>query len=138
MTLPYFYPKLGFHHVGADASRGKRMVIKNVKFSNFNQRGCGVSNAFDIFQLHPEASDLIMEHVFEDITLHNVATDNLMYLMDPPISWAVLSDCVGFPCTAPEHVLLSFNGEITELGTTSFSLPSTPFQIIHQLPGVNG
>lgn len=64
MTLPYIYPKLGFHHVGADASRGKRTVIRNVKFSNFNQRGCGVGNAFDIFQLHPEASDLIMEHVF--------------------------------------------------------------------------
>ena len=36
MTLPYIYPKLGFHHVGADASRGKKMIIRSVKFSNFN------------------------------------------------------------------------------------------------------
>lgn len=68
-----------------------------------------------------------MEHVFSDITLHDIATENLMYLMDPPIAWAVLSDCVGFPCTAPEHVLLSFTGSIQSSGITSLGLPPTPF-----------
>ena len=132
LSLPYVYPKLGFHHVGQDAARGKLMTIKDVKFTQFNQRGCGVSNAFDIFQLHPEASDLVMEHRFQDITLENVATANFMHLMDAPGSWSALSDCVGFPCTAPDHVLLSFSGNITPRGITNLGLPATPFQIIHK------
>ena len=82
--LPYDYPTLGFHHLGSDATRGKQCVIRDVIFSNFNARGCNVLNKLNTFVIHPEASDLIMEHIFERVRYHDVSPNKVFYLMDPP------------------------------------------------------
>ena len=57
--------------------------------------------------------------------------------MEPPKGWANLTDCVDFPCTAPENVLLSFVGDTQQTGGTSITLPDEPFDIISNNPGFN-
>lgn len=65
-----------------------------------------------------------------------------MNLIDPPTKWANLKDCVEFPCTAPENMLLSFIGELTQVydpatsGDKLRDLPARPFDIISDNPGI--
>ena len=67
----------------------------------------------------------------------------MMHLMDPPRGWANPKDCVEFPCTAPENILLKFIGVMS--GNSSSTLFSKErvtenngmkFQIISHNPGV--
>ncbi len=112
IELPYSYPVVGYHKVGASPSRGKEMQIENVKFKDFTSRRCGKGDVPQVFNLHEESSDLVMKHIFRDTSIENVNNVNFMYLMDPPESWATIEDCGDFPCTGPKNVLLSFEGTL--------------------------
>lgn len=81
-----------------------------------------------------------MPHIFSGLTIDKVAADALLFIMDPPRGWANLTDCVEFPCTAPENLLLQFRDSIHfATGTTIAELPSSvPFDIISDNPGYNG
>ena len=54
------------------------------------------------------ASDKIPMHKFVGCTFKNVDENSMVYFKDSPQSWANLSDCGQWPCTAPENIVLSF------------------------------
>jgi hypothetical protein len=47
---------------------------------------------------------------FIDTTINNVATEALVYIMDPIDAWATIDDCGEWPCTGPENVVVKFTG----------------------------
>lgn len=135
-TSPFTYPPLGWYAVMSNAARGNTCKFSKVVFKDFPGTGTRCStSAVRVFEIHPKASDLIMQHIFENIELKNVKSESLLFIMDPPKGWANLTDCVEFPCTAPENVLLSFVGDTKLTGTTSITLPNEPFDIISDNPG---
>ncbi len=135
-SLPYVYPTMGFHHIGGEATRGKQSIVRNMTFANFQSTGgCVAGSNTALLNIHPEASDLIMEHIFGNITYISVEHDKFMYLMDPPAGWANPTDCGDFPCTAPENVLITFTDTIEQSGSPGLNLPATPFQVIHHVDG---
>jgi hypothetical protein len=78
---------------------------KGNTFKNFLQREtmCGASQS--IFGLVDSASDHIPTQNFDYTTFENVHDDAMAYIMDPKPGWENLSDCIGFPCTAPSNVV---------------------------------
>lgn len=80
-----------------------------------------------------------MPHIYSNIVLDNIAADSLLYIMDPPQGWANLTDCIDFPCTAPQNVILQFRDGITIKGTSpSNLLPASstlPYDIVSDNPG---
>lgn len=64
--------------------------------------------------LHDDSADLVMRHVFANISLYNVNHANMMYLAAPDPSWATVSHCGDFPCTGRENVLIRFEGELEQ------------------------
>ena len=78
--LPYMLPPILFYHVVfSPATRGKVMEVTNVVFKDFNTRTC-LGNRLKALTLHASSSDLIMHHIFKDITLDNVPEPGLFYL----------------------------------------------------------
>ena len=135
-TDPFVYPPLGFYSVMSNAMRGNTCKFSKVVFKDFPGTGTRCNTrAVRIYETHPKASDLIMQHIFSNIVLNNVSAETFVFLMDPPPGWVNLTDCVDFDCTAPENVLLSFVDGITQSGTTSITLPALPFDIISDNPG---
>jgi hypothetical protein len=83
--------------------------VSNMEFSDFeSQTRCGKKQV--IFARNPSAADRIPLHNFNGITFNNVAEDALAYIEDPSPGWANPTDCGDWPCTAPENVVLKFNG----------------------------
>ncbi len=80
-----------------------------------------------------------MQHTFSNIVFDTVTTSGLLFIYDPPTAWANPTDCVEFPCTAPENLLLSFLDLPEKIGSTLADLPaSAPFDIVSDNPGFNG
>lgn len=106
---------MGWLKLSGNAARGNVAKYTNVVFKDFPGTGtrCNAARKLRIFETHPQASDLIMQQIFSNIVLNNVSSDAFMFLMDPPEGWANLTDCVEFPCTAPENMLLSFVDGLT-------------------------
>ena len=138
-SAAFQYPTKGWHKVEHDSIRGNTCTFTKVIFKDFPGSGtkCIATRPVLLFQIHPQASDLIMEHIFSNIALNNVNADTLLYLMDPPEEWVDPTDCVGFVCTGPQNVLLSFKEHVNQTGTTSIKFPPKPFDIISDNPGFN-
>ena len=49
-------------------------------------------------------------HKFKNTKFNNVSENAVIYINDPNPSWANPTDCIEWPCTAPENVVLSFEG----------------------------
>ena len=60
----------------------------------------------------------------------------MAYLYDPPEEWNNVDDCVGFPCTAPSNIVMTFINT-QYLGTTMPKVRATDFQIISDTPGAS-
>jgi hypothetical protein len=45
---------------------------------------------------------------FYEAKFDNVDEDAIVYIFDPPSGWANFADCVEFPCTGPENVVIKF------------------------------
>lgn len=60
---------------------------------------------------------------FED-----VSDDALAFLNDPNPGWANPTDCVEWPCTAPENVVMIFDG--TSFSGVRPSISSNTFQLV--------
>lgn len=112
------------------------MLVEKVTFKNYNKRTCNLGNIPRVIQLHEDSSDLIMKHVFKDITIDNVNEANLLYLADPDPKWADLKYCGEFVCTGPENVLFEFQGSIAQKNNQILILPATPFTVISNNEGV--
>ena len=106
------------------------MLIQNVTFKNFASQKCGGGAPPRAVGLHSNSADLVMPHLFQTITLLNIAKGNLVHLLQPDPEWAQLSQCGDFPCTGRNNVLLKFEGDVAPSGGT-LSLPySSDFSII--------
>ena len=62
-------------------------------------------------------------HTFIGTTFRNVLDAAVIYLEDPNPRWAGPTDCIEWPCTAPENVVLRFE-------KTQFSGSLTPIKAI--------
>lgn len=75
------------------------------------------------------AADYIPRHRFINTVFNNVEEAAVIYLADPPMSWANPTDCIEWPCTAPENVVLSFEGTQYKGSRTPLSTKQN-FQIV--------
>ena len=135
--VPFTYPPLGFFTHMGNPGRGKTMTIKNVVFKDFPDPSSRCNNgAIATFHTNKSGSDLIMPHIFKNVKYDGVSKKSFIYLMNPPEGWANLTDCVDFPCTAPQNLLLQFRDGYTDT-SNALGLLSVPFDIIANNPGVN-
>ena len=66
--------------------------------------------------------------------MNNVNPNALAYLYSPPEAWSKLSDCAGYPCTAPLNVLFDFRN--TKYNSGSILNHGPHFQIIANNSGI--
>lgn len=101
------------------------VTLTRVNFSNFESaktKKCGQRHT--TIQRNPTASDYIPIHKFKNSKFTNVHENALAWIQDPNPGWANPSDCIEWPCTAPENVVLkyegaSFHGTIRPIKTAS-------------------
>jgi hypothetical protein len=68
-------------------------------------------------------------HKFKFSKFTDVSDAAFIYLEDPNPSWANPTDCIEWPCTAPENIVLQFTGT-TFGGITRPSKVTPAFQIV--------
>jgi hypothetical protein len=84
--------------------------VENFQFKGFSssETRCGAKQ--HVFERNPHASDYVPRHKFTNTLFDDVAEDALAFIARPPAGWAVIDDCGEWPCTAPENIVLSFEG----------------------------
>jgi hypothetical protein len=104
--------------------------LDNIEFHDFAaSTNCNNVQSFSThaFMRNPTASDYIPMHKFNNIKFVNVEEDAMVWIADPPQSWANPTDCGPWPCTAPNNVILKFeNPEFVNSG----SFEDVDFQIV--------
>lgn len=137
---PFQYPTMGWYKIHSNAMRGSICKFSNVVFKDLPGpvTHCSTNRVVHLFQLHFGASDIVMQHIFSNIVLNNVNVDRMIYIMDPPSNWINPTDCVGFDCTGPENVILSFVDAVTPSGTTAKNFDPVPFDYISSNAGLDG
>ncbi len=115
-AAPFLVPTGGtIGKVKGNAPRGNHFRVVGVTFADF---GACSSKAIKTLE---SASDLIPAHTFTRLNLVNVSAAGLLFLMDPSPGWANPSDCVEFPCTAPDNILLFVeNVQLTDSARSLF------------------
>ena len=99
--LPLFGSSGGF--------RGGRSTYKNIRLINFtsSEKSCPGATQYAI---KPSLSpDYTPYSQFTALTLDNVAREAMVFIEDPPQSWANLSDCVEFTCTGMYNIVMHFD-----------------------------
>lgn len=109
---------------------------KGNQFINFpiNKTHCDAEQR--LFGLIETASDYIPVQNFEYTTFDNVHASTYAFIMDPPEKWNNLDDCIGFPCTAPSNVVMSFKYS-KHLGKNTLDGRSRNFQIVSDVSEVS-
>ena len=104
---------LPIYKQGGNASWAADIVMKNVNFSKFEDsktKNCGRRQT--TVQRNPTASDYIPIHKFLNSKFTDVHDSAMAWIQDPPAGWANPSDCIEWPCTAPENVVLKYEGAV--------------------------
>lgn len=104
---PTMASKLPIHKIKSYGSWGGEVTLTRVNFNNFQSattRKCGKRHT--TIQRNPYASDYIPIHKFFSTKFTDVAENAVAYLNDPNPGWANPTDCIEWPCTAPENVVL--------------------------------
>lgn len=101
---------LPVHKIKSYGSWGGKITLTRVSFNNFESAttadGCGKKQR--VITRNKSASDYIPLHRFEGCTFNEVSDSAVIWIEDPPQSWANPTDCIEWPCTAPENVVLLF------------------------------
>jgi len=82
--------------------------VRNTFYNFEDTTKCGARQM--VFRRSSHASDYIPLQQFFETTFDNVSDKAMIYIDDPPQSWAGDTDCVGFPCTAPNNIVMTFEG----------------------------
>lgn len=107
--------------------------VDNVQFIDFaDETRCGARQR--VFERNPTAADYIPLHKFTNIKFQNVASDAMAWIEKPNPAWAAdendphssPDNCGNWPCTAPENVVLKFEGTTYASGSTG----AADFQIV--------
>jgi hypothetical protein len=104
---PTMASKLPIYKIKSYGSWGGEVTLTRVNFHNFEDaetRKCGKRHT--TIQRNPSASDYIPVHKFINTKFTNVSENAVAYINDPNPGWANPTDCVEWPCTAPENVVL--------------------------------
>lgn len=99
------------HKIKSYGSWGPEVVLTRVTFNNFDSEvtnKCGLRHT--AIQRNPYASDYIPVHKFVNTKFNNVFENAVIWIEDPNPGWANPTDCIEWPCTAPENVVLKFEG----------------------------
>lgn len=103
--------KLPIYKIKSYGSWGGEITLTRVNFNNFENaetRKCGKRHT--AIQRNPSASDYVPVHKFKNTKFSNVSENAVAYINDPNPGWANPTDCVEWPCTAPENIVLLFEG----------------------------
>jgi hypothetical protein len=83
--------------------------FERLKFVGFVERtATGLPNR--MFTIAPDSSDFIPPTFFKDTIFIDCDANAMADIWDPPASWAKISDCGQWPCTAPNNVVVKFTG----------------------------
>lgn len=98
-------------------------------FHNFisNTTKCG--NRQTLLRRNPDSSDYIPVQKFYNTIFDNVSDEAMVWLEDPDPHWANAADCAGFPCTAPNNVVMTFEGT-SFTGSKQPTFREKEFQIV--------
>lgn len=107
---PTMASALPVYKVKSEGAWGGEIVVNNVRFSNFRKAQTACQNKQTVFQRNKYASDKIPMHKFNGCKFIDVDEESLVWFEDSPWSWANISDCGQWPCTAPENIVMSFLG----------------------------
>lgn len=89
---------------------GADVTVTNVDFIGFKQEATRCGRTQHIFHNSKYASDYIPLHKFVGSTFRDVANDAFVKFDEPLEKWAAVDDCGEWPCTAPENIVLQFDG----------------------------
>ena len=110
--------------------------IENVTFQNFKSVNTACGKTQHIFHNSKTASDYIPLHDLKDCTFIDVTDDALAKMDEPKDGWANISDCGEWPCTAPENIVIRYEGSkfsgkspsnTNHEGTLTYALGEEPF-----------
>ena len=97
------------YKIKSDGAYGTVTDFQNVKFYNFKATTkCGAKQR--VFKVSKYASDYIPKQNFKYTSFSNVEDAAVNYIYDPPEEWAKIDDCGEWPCTAPQNVVVQFEG----------------------------
>ena len=126
---PTMASALPIHKIKSYGSWGGEVLLENVNFSNFVSGTTKCGSRQTTMARNPYSSDYVPMHKFVNSKFTNVAEQALIYINDPNPGWANPTDCIEWPCTAPENIVLQFEG--TRFGGSLTPIKVTPtFQIV--------
>lgn len=78
-------------------------------FNNFAANlACGADQT--AMSVNKYAADYIPIHNFHNTIFNNVDDAAIIYIYNPPNGWATIDNCGEWPCTAPNNIVLNFDG----------------------------
>ena len=110
------------------------------KFTNFRFIGfsaktkCGQEQ--NIFEISKYGADYNPINDFTNVVFTDVEDAAFAYIYDPPESWANISDCGEWPCTAPSNAVFTFDN-VQYSGITPSKTYST-FQVVGDIATAAG
>lgn len=103
-TMPSSLP---IHKIKSNGSWGGNVILNNVNFNKFKSKTeCGRKQ--NIIKRNKSSSDYIPPHLFKNTKFRDVQDGAFIFIDDPPQSWANPTDCIDWPCTAPNNVVINF------------------------------
>jgi hypothetical protein len=99
-----------YHKIGGDSSWGLKGYYENVDFVNFADVNTYCGGQQRTIEISSSGSDIVPWTEFRYTRFTDVENEAVAYIMDPPSGWANTADCGSFPCTAPENILITFEG----------------------------
>ena len=111
---------LPIYKIKSYATYNIHVEVTNVKFIGFAATtACGGKQY--VIERNPSAADYIPFHLFKDTTIRDVAEEALIWIEEPDPAWAAVEpeaspdNCGNTVCTAPDNVVLKFEGSGYEL-----------------------
>ena len=111
-THPHTKSGLPIYKLGNQAWGGQ-VSLTRVNFNNFENaktKNCGSRHT--TIQRNSMSSDYVPIHKFHNSKFTNVHENALAYIKDPNPGWANPSDCTDWPCTAPNNIVIKYEGAI--------------------------
>ena len=127
---PTMASQLPVHKIKSYGAWGGNIQLTRVSFNNFDSPttvSCG--NKQRAITRNKYASDYIPLHKFEGTIFNEVTDSAMIWIEDPNPGWANPTDCIEWPCTAPENVVLMFENTLFR-GTFMPVRTNQNFQIV--------
>lgn len=127
---------LPLYKVKSEAGWGMFVDIQRVTFQNFKSANTLCGSSQRIFHNSKTASDYIPMHELKDCTFIDVDERAYAKFDEPKEEWAKIDDCGEWPCTAPENIVIRYEGSkysgtsISNTmadGTVTYALGDDPF-----------